>query len=216
MRGHIHNNQMSIAYRNPQGGRLGSAGDSAAVRGQDVQRTGEEGVGKQMGRRRANDLTGIMRCILCCGAMPLAWLLSETWFNLHVHFERAFSLKLCCGWDARIRQLNILWSPTLDFCSRQQRSTTQQDVKKQLDCCLIIYISCFIIKTWSSTFFLKISVRVCNMTILFSFIYIYLHVILISKAVTGQAERRGWVPWAGCYMQGAHGALGEQRVPVPW
>lgn len=44
---------MSIAYRSPQGGRLGSAGDSAAVRGQGMQRTGEEGVGKQMGRRRA-------------------------------------------------------------------------------------------------------------------------------------------------------------------
>lgn len=44
---------MSIAYRSPGGGRLGCAGDSAAVRGQGVQRTEAEEVGKQMGRRRA-------------------------------------------------------------------------------------------------------------------------------------------------------------------
>jgi len=42
---------MSIAYRSPWGERLGCAGDSAAVRGRGVQRTGAQGEGKQMGRR---------------------------------------------------------------------------------------------------------------------------------------------------------------------
>lgn len=87
---------MSIAYRSPGGGRLGRAGDSAAVRGQGVRRTGG-GSGEADGEEEGNDLTGIMRRISCCGAVPLTQLLSETWFNLHVHFERAFSLKLFCS-----------------------------------------------------------------------------------------------------------------------
>lgn len=43
---------MSIAYGSPGGGRLGDAEHCAAVRGQGVQRTEAEAVGKQMGRRR--------------------------------------------------------------------------------------------------------------------------------------------------------------------
>jgi len=81
---------MSIAYI----GALRCAGDSAAARGQGVQRQKEWG--SRWGEE-GNDLTGIMRCILCCAAVPLTQLLSETWFNLHIHFERAFSLELFCG-----------------------------------------------------------------------------------------------------------------------
>lgn len=55
------------------------------------------GSGEADGEEEGNDLTGIMQCIFYCGAVPLTQLLSETWFNLHIHFERAFSLKLLCG-----------------------------------------------------------------------------------------------------------------------
>lgn len=55
------------------------------------------GSGEADGEEEGNDFRGIMRCISCCGAVPLTRLLSDTWFNSHVHFERAFSLKPTCG-----------------------------------------------------------------------------------------------------------------------
>lgn len=42
--------------------------------------------GEADGEEEGNDLTGIMQRVSCCGAVPLTWLLSETWFNLHIPF----------------------------------------------------------------------------------------------------------------------------------
>jgi len=214
MRGHIHSNQMSIAYRSPWGERLGCAGDSAAVRGRGVQRTGAEGVGKQMGRRTmtwqelCNASHAVEQCLWPGSSQKLGSICTSP-------FERAFSLQLCCGWEAGIGSWTH-WHPTPDCCSSQQRSITQQDVKKQIDCCLIIYISCFIIKTWSSTLFLKISEHVCNMTDFFSSFFFFFNISACHIHLKGSSwDTNKKDLGATCCLLHTEGALGN-RVPIPW